>query len=178
MSPHMLEGKRPKLYFMTQVGTRPPSFVIKANTDRGLHFSYMRYLENRLREEFGFTGTPIRLSVQKKQTGEEAPLDAAKVRQVIDPGIGLKPGRRKEHAESTAKPRRFKGPAAKAAPASAEPDGAAPKAKPAGRSRPDGGRPKPAPARPKAEARPRKPAKKAGPPAKPRKPRQKSLKRS
>jgi GTP-binding protein len=98
MSPHMLEGKRPKLYFMTQVGTRPPSFVIKANTDRGLHFSYMRYLENRLREAFGFKGTPIRLAVQKKQQGDEEPTEAAKVRQVIDPGIGLKPGRRKAEA--------------------------------------------------------------------------------
>ena len=49
MSPHVVDGKLPKLYFMTQVGVRPPSFVIKANTDRGLHFSYVRYLENRLR---------------------------------------------------------------------------------------------------------------------------------
>ena len=92
MSPHMVEGKLPRLYYMVQVGMRPPSFVIKTNTDRGLHFSYVRYLENRLREVFGFIGTPIRLSIQKKQKGDEAPLEEAKVRRILDPGEGLKPG--------------------------------------------------------------------------------------
>ena len=66
MSPHAVDGKLPKLYFMTQVGTRPPSFVIKTNTDRELHFSYQRYLENRLREEFGFTGSPIHIEVRAR----------------------------------------------------------------------------------------------------------------
>ena len=95
MSPHAVDSNKvPKLYFMTQVGVRPPSFVIKANTDRGLHFSYMRYLENRLREQFGFQGTPIRLAVQKKQAGDEEPTEVARVRQVLDPGVGLKPSKR------------------------------------------------------------------------------------
>ncbi|MCE1229940.1 MAG: ribosome biogenesis GTPase Der, partial [Firmicutes bacterium] len=80
MSPHAVDGKLPKLYFMVQVGVRPPSFVVKTNTDRGLHFSYVRYLENRLRETFGFVGTPLRLSVQKKQKGDEAPTETARVR--------------------------------------------------------------------------------------------------
>ncbi|MBK8724470.1 MAG: ribosome biogenesis GTPase Der [Holophagaceae bacterium] len=178
MSPHYLEGKRPKLYFMTQVGTRPPSFVIKANTDRGLHFSYMRYLENRLREAFGFIGTPIRLSVQKKQTGDEAPADAAKVRQVIDPGMGLKPGRKKEHAEGDAHRRRFKGSESKPG---AEPSQAGaenlPKAAPAAAPKPKAkARPKARPA--KAEGKPRRKPEKPGKESRPRKPRQKSLKRS
>lgn len=95
MSPHAAEGKTPKLYFMTQVGVRPPTFVIKANTDRGLHFSYVRYLENRLRSQFGFLGTPIRISVQKKQRGEDVPQEKAPVRRILDVGEGLKPGRRK-----------------------------------------------------------------------------------
>jgi len=96
MSPHSNEGKLPKLYFITQVGVRPPSFVIKANTDRGLHFSYMRYLENRLREAFGFTGTPIRLAVQKKGSDEDGPRkETAKVRRILDVGEGLKPGRKR-----------------------------------------------------------------------------------
>jgi len=85
---------------MTQVGVRPPSFVIKANTDRGLHFSYMRYLENRLRETFGFKGTPLRLSVQKKQKGDEPPVETARVRRILDPGDGLKPSRHKDHRAS------------------------------------------------------------------------------
>jgi len=96
MSPHAVDGKLPKLFFMTQVGVRPPSFVIKANTDRGLHFSYMRFLENRLREVFGFTGTPIRLSVQKKGKDEDGPRkEVAKVRRILDVGEGLKPGRKR-----------------------------------------------------------------------------------
>lgn len=94
MSPHAVDGKLPKLYFMVQVGVRPPSFVIKANTDRGLHFSYVRYLENRLRAEFSFVGTPIRLSIQKRQAGEDVPQETARVRRVMDVGEGLKPGRK------------------------------------------------------------------------------------
>jgi GTP-binding protein len=94
-SPAATEGKVPKLFFMTQVGVRPPTFVIKSNTDRGLHFSYMRYLENRLREKFGFKGTPLRLSVQKKGKGEEGG-ESAPVRRILDVGEGLKPGRAKK----------------------------------------------------------------------------------
>lgn len=94
MSPHAVDGKIPKLYFMVQVGVRPPTFVIKANTDRGLHFSYMRYLENRLRDEFGFVGTPLRLSVQKKRKDEDGPVEEAPVRGLLDAGAGLKPSRR------------------------------------------------------------------------------------
>ncbi len=93
-SPAAIEGKLPKLFFMTQVGVRPPTFVIKANTDRSLHFSYLRYLENRLREAFGFKGTPLRLSVQKKGRGEEQEGQAAPVRKILDVGEGLKPSRK------------------------------------------------------------------------------------
>ena len=93
-SPPAVDGKLPKLFFMTQVGVRPPTFVVKANTDRGLHFSYLRYLENRLRESFGLVGTPIRLSVQKRGKGEEAEPERAPVRRILDVGEGLKPGRR------------------------------------------------------------------------------------
>ncbi|HEU4951446.1 MAG TPA: ribosome biogenesis GTPase Der, partial [Holophagaceae bacterium] len=92
-SPAAVEGKLPKLFFMTQVGMRPPTFVIRSNTDRPLHFSYLRYLENRLREQFGFKGTPLRLSVQKKSRKEEGPEDAAPVRRILEVGAGLKPTR-------------------------------------------------------------------------------------
>jgi GTP-binding protein len=96
MSPPAVDGKLPKLYFMTQVGIRPPSFVIKTNTDRELHFSYQRYLENRLREEFGFVGTPIRLAFQKREQRGEGGGGVAKVRRILDPGEGLKPTRAAE----------------------------------------------------------------------------------
>ncbi|MCL2760924.1 MAG: ribosome biogenesis GTPase Der [Desulfuromonadales bacterium] len=54
-------GRRVKFYYATQVGTKPPSFVIFTNQPEGIHFSYERYLTNKIREAFGFTGTPIRL---------------------------------------------------------------------------------------------------------------------
>jgi len=96
MSPPAVDGKLPKLYFMTQVGTRPPSFVIKTNTDRELHFSYQRFLENQLRETFGFTGTPIRFAFRKHEKTDGQDGGVAKVRRILDPGEGLKPSRASE----------------------------------------------------------------------------------
>ena len=57
----LFQGRRVKFYFATQVGTRPPSIVIFTNRPDGVHFSYERYIINRLRDAFGFTGTPMRL---------------------------------------------------------------------------------------------------------------------
>lgn len=54
-------GRRVKFYFSTQVATRPPSFVIFTNQPENIHFSYERYLVNRFREAFGFSGVPLRL---------------------------------------------------------------------------------------------------------------------
>jgi GTP-binding protein len=60
------KGKRLKLYYMTQIGTEPPTFVIKCNSKDLFHFSYLRYLENQLRKKFDFTGTPIRFKIREK----------------------------------------------------------------------------------------------------------------
>ena len=57
----MVKGRRPKLFYATQAGVAPPTFVFFAREASSVHFSYRRYLENRLREEFSFLGTPIRL---------------------------------------------------------------------------------------------------------------------
>jgi GTP-binding protein len=57
----LFQGRRVKFYFATQVGTKPPTFVIFTNRPEGIHFSYERYLANRLREAFGFSGTPLKL---------------------------------------------------------------------------------------------------------------------
>jgi GTPase len=54
-------GRRVKFYFSTQVATRPPSFVIFTNQPENIHFSYERYLVNRFRDAFGFSGVPLRL---------------------------------------------------------------------------------------------------------------------
>ena len=60
------KGKRLKIYYMTQVSTKPPTVVIFVNDAELFHFSYQRYIENKLREVFGFSGTPIRIVVRQK----------------------------------------------------------------------------------------------------------------
>lgn len=64
-------GRLAKIYYMTQVGIRPPTFVMFVNDVNLIHFSYVRFIENRLREAFNFTGTPIRIVVRSKRDGEE-----------------------------------------------------------------------------------------------------------
>lgn len=59
--PPPVRGRRPKLFYATQAAVAPPTFVFFASDASTVHFSYRRYLENRLREAFGFDGTPIRL---------------------------------------------------------------------------------------------------------------------
>jgi GTP-binding protein len=59
--PPMVKGRRPKLYYATQAAVAPPTFVFFASDAASVHFSYRRYLENRLRDAFGFDGTPLRL---------------------------------------------------------------------------------------------------------------------
>ena len=63
------KGKRLKIYYMTQVGVKPPSFVIFVNNAELMHYSYSRYLQNTLRNNFGFEGTPIRFTI--KERGEQ-----------------------------------------------------------------------------------------------------------
>jgi GTP-binding protein len=66
------KGRRLKLYYMTQTGVRPPTFLIFCNDRELFHFSYQRYIENQLRGTFGLEGTPLRLIV--RQRGESAEL--------------------------------------------------------------------------------------------------------
>jgi GTP-binding protein len=63
------KGKRLKIYYGTQVGVKPPHFVLFINDKNLMHFSYLRYLENQLRQAFGFNGTPIKLEVREKRRG-------------------------------------------------------------------------------------------------------------
>ena len=64
------KGKRLKIYYMTQASTKPPTFVCFVNNQELFHFSYQRYLENRIRETFGLEGTPIRFVIRER--GENA----------------------------------------------------------------------------------------------------------
>ena len=61
------KGKRLKLYYMTQVSVKPPTFVIFVNDKELMHFSYTRYMENKIREAFGFRGTPLRFIIRERK---------------------------------------------------------------------------------------------------------------
>ena len=67
--PTSFKGKRLKIYYVTQAKTQPPTFVLFVNNEELLKDSYKRYLENKLRDAFGFFGTPIRISVRERGKG-------------------------------------------------------------------------------------------------------------
>jgi GTP-binding protein len=64
------KGKRLKIYYATQSGVCPPTFVLFVNEPEIMHFSYERFLENKIRENFGFEGTPIKIVVRKRSEDE------------------------------------------------------------------------------------------------------------
>ncbi len=61
------KGKRLKLYYITQVAVKPPTFVIFVNSKELMHFSYTRYIENKIREAFGFRGTPLKFIIRERK---------------------------------------------------------------------------------------------------------------
>ena len=65
------KGKRLKLYYITQVAVKPPTFVIFVNDKELMHFSYTRYLENKIREAFGFKGTALRFLIRERKEKEQ-----------------------------------------------------------------------------------------------------------
>lgn len=65
--PPTIKGKKLKAYYITQVKVQPPTFLVFVNEPKLVHFSYRRFLENQIREEFGFEGTPIRLVTRKRE---------------------------------------------------------------------------------------------------------------
>jgi GTPase len=77
--PAMVRGRRSKIRYATQAGVAPPTFVFFATDPTSIHFSYRRYLENRLRDAYGFDGTPIRL-VFREQVRVKLPRGRARAR--------------------------------------------------------------------------------------------------
>ena len=65
------KGKRLKIFYTTQVSVKPPTFVIFVNDKELMHFSYVRYLENKIREAFGFKGTSLKFIVRERKEGEK-----------------------------------------------------------------------------------------------------------
>ena len=64
--PRADKGKQGKIYYASQVSVRPPTFVVFVNNKELIHFSYVRYLENSLRNSFGFDGTPIHIILRER----------------------------------------------------------------------------------------------------------------
>ena len=65
--PPLYRAKRVKYYYVTQVAVKPPTFVLFVNYPDGVHFSYIRYIENNLREAFGFRGSPVRIYAKRRR---------------------------------------------------------------------------------------------------------------
>ena len=74
--PPLYRARRVKYYYITQVAIKPPTFVVFVNYPDGVHFSYLRYIENNLRAAFGFHGTPVRIFAKRRR--EEAAKKAKK----------------------------------------------------------------------------------------------------
>ena len=76
-NPPVSPGRRHiRILYAAQIGVAPPSFVFFTNVAASFHFSYERFLINRLREEFGFFGTPIRIQVRRRTTKKRIPKKA------------------------------------------------------------------------------------------------------
>ena len=61
------KGRRLRLYYITQAAVKPPTFVIFVNDKELMHFSYTRYIENQIREAFGFRGTPLKFIIRERK---------------------------------------------------------------------------------------------------------------
>ena len=64
------KGKRLKIYYTTQVSVKPPTFVIFVNDKQLMHFSYTRYLENKIRDTFGFKGTSLKFIIRERKEND------------------------------------------------------------------------------------------------------------
>ena len=65
------KGKRLKIYYTTQAGVKPPTFIFFVNDKELMHFSYTRYIENQVRNTFGFRGTPIRFIARERKEKDQ-----------------------------------------------------------------------------------------------------------
>lgn len=73
LQPPATGGRRLKIYYATQQGVKPPTFILFLNDQTLMHFAYERYLENQFRKAFGFDGTPIRFILRERESGKDMP---------------------------------------------------------------------------------------------------------
>ena len=74
--PHGIKGRHPKILYATQVGVKPPTFALFVRNPDALHLTYKRYLMNRMRETYGFEGTPLRLLIRESKRRETPGIDS------------------------------------------------------------------------------------------------------
>ena len=89
--PSAVKGRRPRFYYATQAAIEPPTFVLFANDADAVHFSYQRFLENRIRDAFRFEGSPLRLIFRERSRVELEPRRRGagqRGRAVRSPGAG------------------------------------------------------------------------------------------
>ena len=73
-SPPTDKGKRLKLYYITQVAVKPPTFVIFVNDKELMHFSYVRYIENQIRQSFAFKGTALKIIIRERSDRDKTTI--------------------------------------------------------------------------------------------------------
>jgi len=77
--PHGIKGRHPKILYTTQVGVKPPTFALFVRNPDALHLTYKRYLMNRMRETYGFVGTPLRLLIRESKRRETYGVDTGDI---------------------------------------------------------------------------------------------------
>ena len=96
--PTFVQGRQLRIYYATQADINPPTFVFFVNDPELAHFGYQRYLENRLRDVFGFPGTTIRMQFRPRTKDEDLDERRREQRQVeaspVSPSVGKRPGAR------------------------------------------------------------------------------------
>ena len=102
--PPLVKGKRPKIFYATQAAVAPPTFVLFAREAGSVHFSYQRYLENKLREAYGFDGTPIKLLFRERSAVELPPRPRSRSRSGAKSGGGKPRGSRGPTAAPAPRP--------------------------------------------------------------------------
>jgi GTP-binding protein len=93
--PPAMRGRRPRIFYATQVSVEPPTFVFFASGAAEVHFSYRRYLENRIRAAFGFAGTPLRLVFRERQSETRRERSRGAARRQPRPARALRAGARR-----------------------------------------------------------------------------------
>ena len=97
--PPTMGGAAPRLYYITQAETSPPTFVVLASSPDSVHFSYQRFVANQLRKAFGFEGVPIRIVYRERRRGRQKPDEEKTAPYEVGTTFGARKGHREDEPE-------------------------------------------------------------------------------